>query len=200
MPVNITAIYGSPRRRGNTATLLKKAVEGAIGAGAIVDEIVLRDIKMSPCMEIYGCKNKGKCIINDGFHDALERTLTADALMIASPIFFYTVSSHMKIFMDRCQSLWVKKYWFNGTGQDAHQKLKKALFISAGATQGKKLFDGVLLTMRYFLDVLNTELWENLLCRGLDHEGDVTKHPEYLEQAYRAGQKLVGALSGKSSI
>ena len=57
----IIAIYGSPRRKGNTATLLQKAVEGARNAGAEVEEIVLRDLKMSPCLEIYGCKNAGEC-------------------------------------------------------------------------------------------------------------------------------------------
>ena len=48
----ILAIYGSPRRQGNTATLLKRAVSGAIDAGAEVNEISLRDLKMSPCLEI----------------------------------------------------------------------------------------------------------------------------------------------------
>jgi len=62
-PPKIIAIYGSPRRRGNTATLLKKAVDGARDTGAQVDEIVLRDLKMSPCLEIYGCKHAGECRI-----------------------------------------------------------------------------------------------------------------------------------------
>ena len=53
--VKIIAIYGSPRRRGNTAALLKKAVEGARDSGADVEEIILRDLKISPCLEIYGC-------------------------------------------------------------------------------------------------------------------------------------------------
>ncbi|GAI98813.1 unnamed protein product, partial [marine sediment metagenome] len=50
---NIVAIYGSPRRKGNTATLLKKTIEGARDSGAEVEEIVLRDLKISPCLEIY---------------------------------------------------------------------------------------------------------------------------------------------------
>ncbi|MDH4206800.1 MAG: NAD(P)H-dependent oxidoreductase, partial [Desulfobacteraceae bacterium] len=49
----IVAIYGSPRRRGNTAALLKHAVQGAVDAGAQVNEIILRDLKISPCLEIY---------------------------------------------------------------------------------------------------------------------------------------------------
>ena len=56
----IVAIYGSPRRRGNTATLLKHAVKGAADAGAQVNEIILKDLKMSPCLEIYACKKETK--------------------------------------------------------------------------------------------------------------------------------------------
>ena len=52
-----------------------------------------------------------------------------------------------------------------------------------GATKGKKLFDGALLSIRYFLDALDTELWRSLLFRGLDFEGDVLKYPEYLESS-----------------
>jgi len=56
----ILAIHGSPRRKGNTSMLLQKAVQGAKEAGADVEEIVLRDLKMSPCLEIYGCKKTGR--------------------------------------------------------------------------------------------------------------------------------------------
>ena len=90
----IVAIYGSPRRRGNTATLLKHAVQGAVDAGAQVNEIILRDLKMSPCLEIYACKKEGKCAIKDDFHNVVDQILSADGLILASPIFFYTVSAH----------------------------------------------------------------------------------------------------------
>lgn len=84
----LIAVYGSPRRNGNTATLLKAAVEGAREAGAAVEEIVLRDLKLSPCLEIYGCKNAGKCAINDDFTRLRDQLLSADGMMLASPIFF----------------------------------------------------------------------------------------------------------------
>jgi hypothetical protein len=63
-----------------------------------------------------------------------------------------------------------------------------------GATKGKRLFDGTLLTVKYFFDVLDMELWKTLLYRGLDFEGDVLKHPEHLQEAYEAGKELTLAL------
>ena len=192
--IKIVAVYGSPRRKGNTATLLKKAVEGARDGGAEVEEIVLRDLKMSPCLEIYGCKNAGECRLKDDFQTARDQILASRGLMLASPVFFYTVSAHTKILMDRFQSLWVKKYWIDETPKRQPPAQRQALFISVGATRGKKLFDGILLSLKYFFDVVDMQLWKSLLYRGLDFEGDVLKFPQYLDEAYEAGKEFAKAI------
>jgi multimeric flavodoxin WrbA len=191
---DILAIYGSPRRKGNTSLLLKEAVRGATEAGAQTDEVVLRDLDMSPCLEIYGCAKTGRCIMQDDFQGLYDQLIGCRGLMLASPIFFYTVSAHTKILMDRCQSLWVKKYWLEKSASKTRDFKRKGLFISVGATKGKRLFEGTLLSIRYFFDVLDTELWRSLLYRNLDFEGDVLKHPEYLEEARRSGKELAAAI------
>ena len=190
----ILAIYGSPRRKGNTALLLREAVRGARDGGAEVEEIILRDLKMSPCLEIYGCKETGRCVIQDDFQEIYDRMLASQGLMLASPMFFYTVSAHTKTLMDRCQSLWVKKYWLEKRPFGQKDFTRKGLFISVGATRGKRLFDGALLTVRYFFDALDAELWRTLLYRGLDFEGDILKHPESLKEAYLAGKEICESL------
>lgn len=187
---DILAVYGSPRRKGNTSLLLQKAVEGARGAGAQVDEVVLRDLKMSPCLEIYGCLKTGRCAIKDDFQAVYDQIEECKGLILASPIFFYTVSAHTKILMDRCQSLWVKRYWLEKTPLNQKGTTRKGLFISVGATKGKKLFDGIQLTVRYFFDAIDTELWRSLLYRNLDFEGDILKQPQYLQEAFEAGKDL----------
>jgi multimeric flavodoxin WrbA len=192
----IIAIYGSPRRKGNTATLLKKAIEGARDCGADVEEIVLRDLKISPCLEIYGCLQAGECAIKDDFQMVRDKILHAQGLMLASPVFFYTVSAHTKMLMDRFQSLWVKKYWVDRAPREQQANNRKGLFISVGATKGKKLFDGMLLSIKYFFDVLDMELWKALLYRQLDFQDDVLKHPEYLEEAYDAGKRFAHVVAG----
>lgn len=194
----ILAIYGSPRRKGNTALLLKQAVRGARDAHATVEEIVLRDLKISPCLEIYGCRETGRCVIQDDFQPLYDKLLGCQGLLLASPIFFYTVSAITKSMMDRCQSLWVKRYWIEKTPFGKKEFSRKGLFISVGATKGKRLFEGVQLTVRYFFDTLDMELWKCLLYKGLDFEGDVLEHPAYLDEAYKAGADLAKALSPES--
>ena len=193
--IEIAAVFGSPRRKGNTSILLHQAIAGARDAGARVTEIVLRDLKMSPCLEIYGCKDAGRCVIKDDYGKIEELLQRIDGLMLASPIFFYTVSAHTKILMDRCNSLWVKKYWIDKRpfGQKAYPR--KGLFISVGSTNGKRLFDGALLSVNYFMDALDMELWKSLLFRGVESEGQILKAPFSLKEAYDAGKGLVQALA-----
>jgi multimeric flavodoxin WrbA len=190
----IVALYGSPRRRGNTASLLKRAVEGARDAGAQVEEIVLRDLKLSACLEIYSCKQDGECRIKDDFQQVRDQVLSSAGLMLASPIFYYAVSAHTKILMDRFHSLWVKKHWIDAGRDPAPAIRRQGIFISAGATRGRRLFEGALLSVRYFFDTLDTDLWKALLYRGLEHEGEVQEHPGYLNETYQAGRDLVEAL------
>ncbi len=192
----IAALYGSPRRRGNTARLLGAAVSGARAAGAQVEEIVLRDLKLSPCLEIYSCTKDGECRIRDDFQRVRDLVLACGGLMLASPIFYYTVSAHTKILMDRFHSLWVKKNWAAPRPEAVATPRRKGVFISAGATRGKKLFEGSLLSVRYFFDTLDMDLWRSVLCRGLESAEDVLKHPGYLQEAHRAGKELAEALRG----
>jgi hypothetical protein len=98
--------------------------------------------------------------------------------------------------MDRFQSLWVKKNWVDKTPKDQQIIKRKGLFISVGATKGKKLFDGMLLSVKYFFDILDMELWKALLYRQLDFQEDVLKHPEYLEEAYTTGKDFTSAING----
>ena len=190
----IIAMYGSPRRNGNSAALLKQAVAGARQEGAHVEEIFLRDYKISPCLEIYQCIKTGECAIRDDFPAILEKLEASSGIMLASPIFFYTVSAHTKIFMDRCQSLWVRKYWIEKQKFGEMPETRKGLFISVGATEGKKLFDGAILTVKYFFDVLNAGLWKTVLCRGVDRRGEIDHRQDYLDEAFEAGKGLARAL------
>jgi multimeric flavodoxin WrbA len=187
--LKILGICGSPRSEGNTEVLLKEALRGAREAGAEVEEIFLRDKTISPCLEIYGCKEDGRCVIEDDFHEVADQMVRADALIVASPIFFYTVSAHTKMLMDRCQSFWVKRYLLKMPIAPGRSR-RKGAFISVGATRGKRLFEGVTLTVRYFFDALDIDLSDTLLVRGVDEKGEIFDHPEEIRAAYELGRRL----------
>ena len=108
--MKVLGICGSPRREGNTELLLRELLRGSRDKGAEVEEVMLRDLKITPCLEIYACRKDGKCPIHDDMETLYPKLVEADVVALASPIFFYAVSAQAKALIDRCQAMWAKKY------------------------------------------------------------------------------------------
>jgi multimeric flavodoxin WrbA len=189
--MKVLGIYGSPRRDGNTDLLLKELLRGCREAGAEVEEIFLRQLKISPCLEIYACKKEGKCPIPDDMQPLYDKLAEADAVALASPIFFYAVSAHTKAFIDRCQALWAKKYLLKQP-ISPNKPHRRGVFLAVGGSRGNKVFDGPLLTMKYFFDALDMIFYKSLLYQKIDEKGEIIKHPTALTEAYALGKELVG--------
>jgi len=187
--MKILGIYGSPRREGNTGLLLRELLRGCRDAGAEVEEIFLRDLKITPCLEIYACRNDGKCPIRDDMQTLYPKFVEADVLVLASPVFFYAVSAHVKAMIDRCQAMWAKKYLLKQPIAPGKPQ-RKGVFLSVGGSKGSKVFDGLLLTMKYFLDALDMTFHRSLLFQGIDAKGDILSHPTALAEAYALGKEL----------
>ena len=191
--MKVLGIMGSPRIRGNTDLLLDEALKGAQSQHADVEKIIVDKLKITACREYYGCLKDGKCVIKDDMDDIYQKILDADAIIAASPIFFYTVSAQIMLLISRCQVLWARRYVL----KDLNIPLKKGAFISVGATKGQKLFDGPRLTMKYFFEAINAEYTEELLIRGVDKRGEIKEHPTALTDAYELGKRLVTAGAGQ---
>ena len=191
--MRVLGIFGSPRRGGNTDFLLEEALRGGEKEGAKTERLYLSEIAITPCKECHGCDRTGNCVILDDMQKIYPKLLEADVVILASPIFFYGVTAWAKALIDRSQSLWSKKYLLKDPSLGKEGKKRKGFFISVGATKGKKVFDGAILTVKYFFDVLNADYVGELLFRGVEAKGDILKHPEALRQAYEAGRELVSA-------
>ena len=189
--IKVLGLYGSPRRGGNTELLLEEALKGAEKEGAEVARIYLSDFTITPCKECHGCDNTGNCVILDDMEKIYPKLLEADILILASPIFFYGVTAWAKALIDRSQALWARKYLLKDPSLGKEGKKRKGFFISVGATKGQKVFEGAILTVKYFFDVLNAEYVSELLLRGVEAKGDILKNPEALQQAFEAGRRLV---------
>jgi multimeric flavodoxin WrbA len=187
--MKVLGIMGSPRRQSNTEILLDKALEGAREAGAQVEKVLISKLKISPCLEIYACRKDGNCAIKDDMQSLYKKLLEADYVIFASPMFFYGVTSQAKAVIDRCQALWVRKHVLGMGKEDKRER--RGVFISVGATGGTKLFDGAVLTVKYFFDAVGVEYAGDLLVRGIDNKAQIKEHPTALEDAFCLGQELV---------
>jgi len=181
---------GSPRMKGNTDLLLDEVLSGAQSQGAEVEKIVVDKLKIAPCREYYGCLKEGICVIRDDMDAIYPKLLESDVVIVASPIFFYGLTSQVKALIDRCQALWVRKYILK---QNLFDSGRKGAFIGVGATRGKKLFDGAILTVKYFFQAIGVTYVDELLIRGVDKRGEIKEHPTTLSDAFELGRKLAQA-------
>ena len=108
--MKVLAFNGSPRKGGNTELLLNEALKGAKEAGAEITLYTLNDLKITTCQNCGGCDASGVCIIEDEMQAIHHNIRGADRIILASPIFFFAMSSQTKIMIDRCQSFWMEKY------------------------------------------------------------------------------------------
>jgi multimeric flavodoxin WrbA len=185
--LKVLGIMGSPRLQGNTDLVLDEALRGARSQGAEVEKIIVDKLRIAPCREYYGCLKDGNCVIRDDMDALYPKILGAEAVIIATPIFFYTVSAQLMLLISRCQALWARKYIL----KNLDIPLKKGAFIAIGATRGTKLFDGPKLTIKYLFKAINADYTAELLVRGVDKRGEIKEHPAFLTDAYELGVKLV---------
>jgi multimeric flavodoxin WrbA len=185
--MKVLGLMGSPRIKGNSDLLIDEALKGAESKGAEVEKIVVDKLKIAPCKEYYGCLKDGKCVIHDDMDDLYQKIVDADAIIVASPMFFYTVSAQLMQLISRCQAIWARKYVL----KNLDIPVKKGVFIAVGATKGEKLFDGPKLTIKYFFQAINADYTEELLIRGVDKRGEIKDHPTALADARVIGEKLV---------
>ena len=184
--MKVLGIMGSPRLKGNTDLLLEEALKGAKSQPAEIEKIVVDKLKIAPCREYYGCLKDGNCVIRDDMDDVYAKLIEADGVIVASPMFFYGLSAQIKALIDRCQALWARRYVLKNLPDSA----RKGAFIAVGATRGKQLFDGSILTVKYFFKAFNVEYVDELLIRGVDKRGEIKEHPEALSAAFELGRRL----------
>jgi len=190
--LKILGIMGSPRIKSNTDLLLDEALKGAQSQRAEVEKIVVDKLKIAPCREYYGCLRDGNCVIRDDMDDIYPKLLSADGIIVASPIFFYGITAQLKALIDRCQALWARNYVLK---QKPPNSGRKGAFIAVGATEGEKLFDGSKLVVHYFFQAIDVKYADELLIRGVDQRGEIKEYPTTLADAFELGKRLASSLA-----
>ncbi len=185
----VLGLQGSPRRKGNSAYLLTALMEAMEGYGARTHVVEIERRHVEPCREYIVCEKKGFCPIDDDMKTEIyARIWEADVVVVASPIFFYNVTAQLKALIDRCQTLWARKYRLRLT--DPGRPTRRGFLLSVAATRGKQLFDGVHLTVEYFFDAIGARYEGGLTYRGIEHKGDMEKHSSVREDVRKAADRL----------
>ncbi|MBU3959057.1 MAG: flavodoxin family protein [Candidatus Omnitrophica bacterium] len=185
--MNVLGINGSPRIGGNTDVLLDKALEGARSSGAQTEKIVLNQLRFSPCQECQEIRDDGTCIIEDELQPLYRKIDEADIIILASPIFFGSLSAQAKMMIDRFQCAWRAKYILK---KDIFQRQRKGGFISVEATTRKDFFANAKSIVKNFFLTINASYQEELFCSGIDEKGSILKSPDILNKAFELGKRI----------
>jgi multimeric flavodoxin WrbA len=103
--MKILAISCSPRKHGNTVTLLEQALRGAQGEGADVELYSVSGKNIQPCEGCWSCRNTGQCHQEDDMQELFNKMIGADGIIFGTPIYFWGMTSQAKAVMDRTISL-----------------------------------------------------------------------------------------------
>jgi len=185
--MKIIAFNGSPRKGGNTETLLEAAIQGT---GQEVITYRLNAMDFRPCQNCGGCEETGVCILEDDFTPVYEDIRTADRIILASPVFFMGLSAQTKSMVDRCQALWCDRFLLKREIPSGTHG-RKGLILLVGGMEKEAGITCAAKSATAFLRTVSVPENETLKYMGVDAKGDILKHPTALKDAEAAGGRLV---------
>ena len=184
--MKIIGISASPRRHGNSETLLDHALMGAHSNGAETEKIILSILDIKPCHGSDTCLKKGKCFVKDDMPALMKKIDKADGVIISSPVYFGSITAQLKAMIDRCQPFWVEKYILKKN----RRRKKRGAFICVSSYNDSKFFRNSKEIIYVFFKVLDVDL----LCRshftGLENRNDAKNNPAFIEKAFLCGKKI----------
>ncbi len=183
-----TLFLGSARKNGNTEILLQQIIKGIASKSGEITLFRLAELDIHPCIGCGSCEKTGNCVFQDDMNAIYQSIIEADRIVIGSPIYFYHLTAQTKCFIDRCQTLWSRKYVLNK--QISTNADRQGVLVSIAATTGEKIFAGASLTARYAFDAMGCTFTEELLIRGMDNKGAMAANSEALQKAFLLGQKI----------
>jgi multimeric flavodoxin WrbA len=187
--MKIVVLLGSPRKKGNSETLAQAVVGPIEQDGGTVEYIRLNDLSLRPCQGCGGCDKTGSCVIKDDMSDIYSAVDDADRILLVSPVYFYGLSAQCKIFGDRMQARWARRYLLKDRFRQGEGR--KGYLISSAATKGPKIFECSILTARYIFDAMDVEYGGEFVVKGVDKRKAVYEHPEELRLAEAFGKDIL---------
>ncbi len=180
----VLVLLGSPRKKGNSAILAGEMAKGAESMGAQVETLYIHGMDIKPCRSCYACQQKDSkgCAVDDDMQSVFPKLIEADAWIISSPVYWFTMSAQTKLWMDRCFALL-------SYGKDAFHK-KIGIAMAYGDTD--PFNSGCINALRTFQDAfryVGAEL-SGMVYGSAMNAGDISSNTSLMKQAEDLGKKL----------
>jgi len=180
----VLGVMGSPRKNGNTHTLVAKVLEGARDAGAETDILLLGDMTIRECDGCLACWKGKDCTKNDDMNAVYPRLAASDTIVFGTPVYWYGPTALMKAFIDRF-------VYFNCTQNRPKIKGKSAILAIPFEEDNPETAGPTLALFQRSLAYLEMTLAGQVVVPGVGRKGDVLAKAESLKQAYELGRQCV---------
>lgn len=185
----LLALASSPRRNGNSETLLKEFCRGAEEKGWTVEMVHINKLDFRPCQACDACAKDGRCILKDDMQEIYPKVINSDALVIASPVTFGSLNAQLKMLIDRFQCWYHAKYTLD-TPFVPDEAKRQGFFICVGALKRKRYCENAVEIIKVFFHNINHHFAGSLAFRGYDEKGAILEDTGALKEAYEAGQEF----------
>ena len=178
MSKKVLILSGSPRKNGNSDLLCDEFAKGVAKAGHEVEKIRVAEKNIGCCRGCYACKSTGKCVIQDDMAEVLQKMIDADVLVLASPVYFYSIDAQLKAVIDRTVARWLEV------------KNKEFYYIVTMADENLASADTTLACFRGYADCVAGAVEKGVVIGGGAYEKGEIKGNPAMEQAYQMGKEV----------
>ncbi len=196
--LNITAIKGSARQNSHSTALLEKVLEGCKSRAQAQDMTInietITPFKMNinTCTSCFSCSETATCIFNDDMDFWIddEGFNNSEIIILASPIYFNGLPSHVKKLIDRCQPIYASKYDLEDSIIDREKQRRSLLISCAGAPAYNDQFTAARTVSGLFFKTLNAAKFDELIVPNTD-EQKPAESPQLMDEAFQLGEALI---------
>ena len=179
MSKKVLILSGSPRKGGNSDLLCDEFARGAQEAGHEVEKIRVAAKKVAPCAACYYCRDHGgECARKDDMAEILQKMIDADVLVLASPVYFYSIDAQLKAVIDRTVARWLEV------------KDKEFYYVVTMADEEHTSADTTLACFRGYADCVEGAVEKGVLIGSGVYEPGTVKATPAMEQAYEMGKSV----------
>lgn len=187
--MRVIAINGSPRKNGNTATMLKEILAGAAERGAETRFIHLNDLNMKGCQGCLFCReNLGQCALKDDFQDVLQEMRECGAVALGTPIYAFNVTGQFKCFLDRC-------FCFTEMDEETGYRSvlpggKRIAFVTSQGDENPESYRNIIDYVQLLLSFLSGASTEIITQVGTEDKDSARKDAALMQRAREVGRAL----------
>ncbi len=180
---HVLGIVGSPRRQGNTETLVDAILASAVEQGATSEKVILNELDIAPCQACNGCQRTGKCVHDDDMKKLLPLMEKSEVWVLGTPIYWWGPTAQFKTFIDR---------WY---GVDQRKFQGKQIIAAIPMGGGDENYAQHTIGMiKDICNYLGMKYLETVVAAGMNGRSSVRENTRVLESARAAGMRIMNFL------